>query len=73
MPFGISHGKGKGRGGRRFRRGKDISGISKKGRSENCLCPNCGIIVPHRAGLPCFQTKCPKCKSPMARQFLYDE
>ena len=71
MPFGL--GRGKGRRGRGFRGGKDTEGIGNRGRSVNCLCPNCGMIIPHQPGLPCFQTKCPECNSPMARQFYYEE
>jgi len=69
MPFGF--GKGRGRGSR----GK---GIGFRGRGgpgpasppKNCICPQCGQLVPHKLGVPCFRTKCPQCGSPMTRQFF---
>jgi hypothetical protein len=36
----------------------------------NCICPKCGLIMPHQPGIPCFQTRCPRCSSPMVRQFF---
>jgi electron transport complex protein RnfB len=36
---------------------------------ENCICPRCGALLPHRPGVPCFKTACPGCGSPMTRQF----
>ena len=72
MPFGFGrgrHGRGRGRG-RDFRGGR---GFGPGGPPTNCICPNCGIVVPHRPASPCFQTKCPRCNSPMTRQFLYEE
>ncbi|MDY6970041.1 MAG: hypothetical protein SVR08_15490 [Spirochaetota bacterium] len=71
MPFGF--GKGGGKGGRRRFRGDRSTGVSGRGdRTVNCICPNCGTLVPHQPSLPCFQTKCPQCNSLMARQF-YNE
>jgi electron transport complex protein RnfB len=37
--------------------------------AENCICPRCGAVLPHRPGVPCFETACPNCGSPMTRQF----
>ncbi|MFZ2055481.1 MAG: 4Fe-4S binding protein [Candidatus Aminicenantales bacterium] len=37
--------------------------------AENCICPRCGAVLPHRPGVPCFKTACPGCGSPMTRQF----
>jgi electron transport complex protein RnfB len=37
--------------------------------AENCICPRCGAVLPHRLGVPCFQTACPNCGSPLTRQF----
>ncbi|HAR95652.1 MAG TPA: hypothetical protein DCR97_06785 [Deltaproteobacteria bacterium] len=54
--------KGKGRNtGRR--------GLGPLGPPTNCICPECGAISPHIPGTPCFQQTCPRCGSPMARQF----
>jgi len=50
-------GRGRGRGGR--------PGIGPGG---NCVCPNCGIKVPHRAGVSCVSVKCPKCGNRMVRE-----
>ena len=70
MPFG-------------FRRGKRSTGMGKQGDSRNgmvgfghggpptnCICPQCGLVIPHEPGTPCFQRKCPQCGSFMTRQFL---
>ena len=48
----------------------------KHGRGSppvNCICPSCKKIMPHCRGVPCFQTKCPECGSPMTRQFSPEE
>ena len=49
-------GAGKGRGGR--------LGF---GQGGNCVCPNCQLSVPHKAGTPCSDVKCPKCGTQMLR------
>ena len=33
----------------------------------NCLCPNCGYKVKHRAGKPCYDVKCRRCGTAMTR------
>ncbi len=42
-------------------------------RGENgtayCECPNCGEKTPHTRGIPCSQSKCPKCGTPMRGEF----
>ncbi len=32
-----------------------------------CVCPNCGIRIPHPRGVPCRTIDCPKCGASMAR------
>jgi len=67
MPFGFGKGyRSKGRGW-----GRGRGGFRPGGPPGNCICSNCGFIVPYRVGLPCFQTKCPQCGSVMTRQFFY--
>lgn len=38
------------------------------GPGGQCVCPSCGAKVPHQVGVPCNQSKCPKCGTPMVRQ-----
>lgn len=37
------------------------------GPSGECVCPSCGARVPHKAGIPCYNTNCPKCGTRMVR------
>ncbi len=37
------------------------------GPSGECVCPNCGYVGSHQLGVPCYQTKCPKCGAYMTR------
>jgi len=78
MPFGF--GVGGGRGNRRRGRGSRGGGGWRRfgsrgpaGPPETCICPHCGKIVPHKRGLPCFQTTCPGCGTSMTRQFFQDQ
>jgi len=59
-------GRGAGRGRGRTRMG----GPYAAGPSGTCVCtnPKCKKTVPHQAGVPCYQVKCPKCGSPMIRR-----
>jgi Na+-translocating ferredoxin:NAD+ oxidoreductase subunit B len=43
------------------------------GRPENCICPACNTILPHKAGRPCFQIRCPNCGTFLVRQFAIPE
>ncbi len=36
-------------------------------RTEVCVCPVCGTIVAHPAGVPCSQLTCPQCGSRLVR------
>ena len=65
-------GRGVGRGvglGRGIGRGR-MAGPFAAGPGGICLCtnPECKNEVPHVAGQPCYQVKCPKCGSPMIRR-----
>ena len=35
----------------------------------NLACPDCGMVIPHQRGVPCFTVNCPKCGAIMVRQF----
>ena len=62
--------RGSGGRGRNFSSGRGSESFGRIGPPANCICPKCGLVVPHQRGIPCFQTKCPQCSSPMTRQFL---
>lgn len=66
MPVGRGFGRGLGRGGGRGRMG----GPYAAGPGGTCVCSNqdCKHEIPHQAGVPCFQQKCPKCGSAMVRK-----
>jgi len=34
--------------------------------SKNCVCPKCGIVIPHaERGIPCSSRRCPECDTVM--------
>jgi len=57
-PFG-----GGGRGG-----GRGRSGGFGLGPGGECVCPNCGTVISHSRGTPCYQITCPKCGAKMTRR-----
>ncbi len=63
-PMGPGRGMGRGMG-----QGRGIGGRGRgMGPAGNCICPNCGEVVPHRRGMPCSQVQCPKCGTFMVRE-----
>ncbi|MGB9596944.1 MAG: hypothetical protein ACPL7B_11750 [Candidatus Poribacteria bacterium] len=64
MGPGTGRGMGRQSGGRLGRMGGNRAGAGPDG---NCVCPSCGTMIPHQAGVPCFQHKCPKCGTNMVR------
>ncbi|MBN1382930.1 MAG: hypothetical protein JXA41_14765 [Deltaproteobacteria bacterium] len=38
------------------------------GAGGNCICPNCGLKMLHKAGMPCNQQTCPECGTKMVRE-----
>ena len=67
---GLSRSMGSGRGGGRGGgRGPGRKGGSQAaGPDGNCVCPDCGYKVKHKTGQPCYEQKCPKCKTQMIRE-----
>jgi hypothetical protein len=59
-------GQGAGRG-RRPRHGLG-GGPKAAGPGGNCVCPSCGKKVAHKAGVPCYDEKCPGCGTQMIRE-----
>ena len=45
-----------------------MGGPLAAGPSGNCVCPGCGLKVPHIPGHPCTQRVCPKCGTRMIRE-----
>lgn len=41
---------------------------SGAGPAGECVCPECGTLVPHEAGIPCSFNQCPKCGAKMVRK-----
>ena len=62
----MSSGRGGGRGGGRGPGRK--GGSQAAGPDGNCVCPDCGDKVKHKTGQPCYEQKCPKCKTQMIRE-----
>lgn len=63
--MGPGTGRGMGRGGGRGSREGNRAGAGPGGE---CICPQCGVSVPHQAGVPCYQVTFPKCGQQMIRK-----
>ncbi|RJP14021.1 MAG: hypothetical protein C4520_21965 [Candidatus Abyssobacteria bacterium SURF_5] len=61
-------GSGRRGGGGGMGGGMGRGGGFRLGPGGNCVCPNCGHKATHERGVPCYQVKCPKCGSVMARE-----
>ncbi len=59
---GQEQGKGLGRSGR------GRMGGQGSGPGGYCVCPSCGKKVEHKAGVPCYEEKCPDCNIDMVRE-----
>ena len=59
MPFGFGRGRRRGRG----------KGFGAGMPPTSCICPKCGMKVPHQPAVPCFKMKCPRCGSFVTRKF----
>jgi uncharacterized protein len=62
---GLGQGMGAGRGADSGKRMRGKFAASPEGK---CVCPKCEHTIMHQRGLPCYQQKCPKCKSLMTRR-----
>ena len=59
---GIGSGIGTGRMGR-------MNGTQAgAGPDGQCICPSCSAAMAHKVGVPCYQSKCPKCGTAMVRK-----
>jgi len=65
---GMGSGRGSGRGGGFGGGGKR----SSFGPSTYCICPKCQTKIQHARGVPCTETKCPKCGSNMIGDQAYN-
>ena len=38
------------------------------GPGGECVCPKCGLCIPHERGVPCAGMKCPDCGVALVRK-----
>ena len=48
--------------------GSIMTTTSHMGRGGNCICPACDVRIPHRAGHPCAEERCPQCGKRLFRE-----
>lgn len=61
---GTGIGQGRGRFGSQERMSDERPGFGPGGE---CICPACGIAIPHHPGMPCNTQICSKCGARMKR------
>lgn len=54
--------------GQGFGRGACGATGERLGAGGFCVCAKCGGRVPHRAGTPCIEERCPRCGAAMVRE-----
>ncbi len=63
IPLEKARGEGMGVGGPR----------QGDGGTDTCICPACKTEIPHTRGVPCSESKCPKCGASMMGKLLKQE
>lgn len=67
-PWGSGPRTGRGAGMGGSRRGRMGGSRAGAGPGGECVCPQCGNVVGHEAGIPCSYKTCPKCGVRMVRK-----